>query len=56
MYDWDAAIEYLQMLRQAYLECGPSGVFGLGMLNGYLKRYENGERSDELYQEIMESQ
>jgi predicted RNA-binding Zn-ribbon protein involved in translation (DUF1610 family) len=54
--NWNAAIAYLHMLVREYKKVGPPGFFGLSMLNSYLKRYEKGERSDDLYQEIMESQ
>ena len=52
---WDKAIEHLDSLIIMYATIGWPGQFGLhGVLVPLKKRYENGERTKELYDEIME--
>lgn len=54
---WEKAKEHLQETRQRYAEIGASGIPALTLtLNPLLIRYEKGERTRELYDEIMESE
>ena len=53
--DWDQALSNVQMLIEMYAQI-PTGVFGLMTLNGYLTRYNAGERSDDLYESMMEAE
>ena len=52
--NWEKAINYLNTLIDAYSSIGWCGLFGLGTLTELKRRYENGERTEELYKEIME--
>ena len=53
--EWDKALEYLNTLIVEYASIGWSGRFGLdGVLIPLKRRYENGERTRKLYDEIME--
>lgn len=52
--EWKKAIEHLDMLILMYASIGPTGMFGLaGVLSPLKKRYEEGERTKELYDAIM---
>lgn len=52
--DWDRAINYLKELICTYFDIGPAGYFGLQVvLLPLMKRYEGGERTRELYNDIM---
>ena len=55
--NWEKAIEHLEEIRKLY-ESLPlqSGFFGLNILNGLKVRYDCGERNEELFNEIMESE
>lgn len=53
--DWNKAVENVQMLIEMYAQI-PTGVFGLMTLNGYLRRYNAGERTDDLYESMMEAE
>jgi hypothetical protein len=54
---WEKAKDHLQETRQQYAEIGASGIPALTLiLNPLLIRYEKGERTQELYDEIMESE
>lgn len=48
------AQSYLDTCIKAYQECGVSGWFVLGMLTDMKNRLARGERSIELYNDIME--
>lgn len=51
---WEKAISYLNLLIGMYASLGWQGSFGLNLtLLPLYKRYENGERTDELYDAIM---
>ncbi len=51
---WQEAIKYLNMLIVEYASIGWAGSFGLnGVLVPLKKRYEGGERTQELYDAIM---
>lgn len=52
--EWDKAYAYLQETRMNYTEIGEVGLFALTLfINPLLVRYSKGERTDELYDEIM---
>ena len=52
--DWKKAVDHLNMLIVEYSSIGFAGTFGLNMVLVPLKtRYDSGERSRELYDEIM---
>lgn len=54
--NWDAAKKHLDEMRRMYTEIGAAGVIGLTLgLNPLLVRYERGERTRKLYNEIMET-
>lgn len=52
--DWEAAKEHLDAYEAEYRRL-PDGVglFGLMHICGIRRRYENGERTPELYQDMM---
>ena len=53
--EWKKAISYLNNLIIEYASIGGPGQFGLhGVFVPLKKRYENGERTKELYNSIME--
>lgn len=57
MIDWPKAKAYLDMLQAEYEKIGPEGKFGLAITIMPLQdRYERGERTKWLYDEIMEAQ
>lgn len=52
--DWNKAVDHLNMLIVEYASIGFAGAFGLNVVLVPLKiRYDSGERSKELYDEIM---
>ena len=52
--DWKKAVDHLNMLIVEYASIGFAGTFGLNVVLVPLKkRYDSGERSRELYDEIM---
>ena len=54
-YDWEEAKKHLDEVRQAYTETGAAGLLGLHYtINPLLIRYENEERTQDLYTSIME--
>ncbi len=53
--DWGMAEGYLYEVKNAYESIGWTGTFGLTLtINPLVKRYESGERTIDLYNEIME--
>ena len=52
--DWKEAENYLKDLKEAYEDIGIVGTFGLICIDELSQRFEAGERTDELYSEIME--
>lgn len=51
---WKEAVNYLNSMIAEYSFIGPVGMFGLqGVLFPLKKRYDNGERTIELYNAIM---
>ena len=52
--DWDSAKDCLKEIRQQYTDIGVAGIPALtAVINPLLIRYENGERSKALFDEIM---
>jgi len=57
MNNFDEAIEHLNVCSEAYTEVGSPGMFVMVYVITPLRdRVNNGERSQELYDEIMEIQ
>lgn len=55
MFDWEKAENYLNTLIADYTALGWTGSFGLKVtLLPLKKRFDSGERTEELYNEIME--
>lgn len=53
--DWDEAKKWLDRIRKDYTEIGASGLIGLHVtINPLLIRYERGERTKSLYDDIMD--
>ena len=53
--DWEKAEKYLNDMIQAYTEIGWAGMFGLTLTLKPLKaRFDKGERTQELYDDIMD--
>ena len=52
--DWENAKKHLYNLKEAYEEIGTVGAFGLVFINGCIERFEKGERTQDLYERIME--
>ncbi len=54
--DWGAAKKHLDEMRIMYTEICAAGVLGLTLtLNPLIVRFERGERTQELYDKIMET-
>lgn len=53
--DWEDAYKKLETVIEAYEEIGPVGLFALVNLHGLRARYLCGERTEDLYAEIMEA-
>lgn len=51
--DWEQAENYLYLMKGLYESIGSAGMFGLMFMEPIINRFENGERSEELYNEIM---
>ena len=52
--DWDGADNYLKTMIAEYVSLGWAGRFGLdGVLLPLKRRFDNGERTKKLYDEIM---
>ena len=55
MLDWDLAEKYLKECESAYAEIGSAGVFAMNYVIRPLRdRFNKGERTVELYNEILE--
>lgn len=55
MLDWEKAEEYLKECEAVYTEIGSVGKFALSfVINPLRDRFNQGERTVELYDEIME--
>ena len=54
--DWEEVEEYLKTCESAYTEIGSVGLFALAFTITPLRnRFNSGERTQELYDEIMET-
>lgn len=52
--NWEEAEKWLYEIQSMYQQIGFVGVFALGAtINPLVKRYESGERTQELHDEIM---
>lgn len=51
--NWEEAEKYLYEMKQAYLDIGMNGMFGLLAINQLVERFERGERTEMLYEDIM---
>lgn len=55
MLDWEEAEEYLKTCESAYTEIGTAGFLALNIVIRPLRdRFNKGERTEELYKEIMD--
>ena len=55
MLDWQKAEEHLELCGKLYSEIGSAGYFALNVVIRPLRdRFNEGERSNELYDEIMD--
>ena len=54
--EWKEAERNLSVVISAYKELGGIGTFGLVFLNGLMQRYQNGERTQELFDTMMEAE
>jgi len=54
--NWKEAERNLDAVISAYKELGGIGIFGLVFLNGIMQRYRNGERTQELFDTMMEAE
>ena len=52
--DWDKALEHLTEMLAEAITIGPAGTFYIMGCNMLKNRYDNGERTKELYDEIMD--
>lgn len=52
--NWEDAKEYLYTMKEEYEDIGTSGLFGLISIDALAIRFKNGERTQYLYDEIME--
>lgn len=53
--DWRRAIAHIHAAKRAYEEIGWAGGFALTLtINPLIRRYESGERTAELYAEVMD--
>lgn len=51
---WEKALKHLETMKQAAIEIGWNGIFYVMGCNELKQRYDNGERTKELYDEIMD--
>lgn len=51
--NWKEAGEYLELCEKEYGELGWEGAFVRSILQGLRERVDAGERTEELYEEIM---
>ncbi len=49
---WDKAVEWVNKLLEEYQNLGIIGMFGAMVLRSYIRRYEAGERSEDLYESM----
>jgi hypothetical protein len=52
--NWEEAEEYLKVVESAYAETGSAGIFAvIHVIRPVRDRFNKGERTQELYDEIM---
>lgn len=51
--DWQKAIDNVEFFIPLYADLGPTGYFGLMFLLELRQRYNDGERSADLYESMM---
>lgn len=54
--NWEKAVKNIETLIPLYEEIGWTGSFGLSILRGYMHRYDEGERTQELYESMMSAE
>ena len=53
--NWNEAKEHLYYIKSAYEEIGWTGTFAIALtINPLIERFEAGERTNDLYDKIME--
>lgn len=52
--EWLKAEKHMYETKDVYEEIGTPGLFGLMFINEIVARFESGERTKSLYDEIME--
>lgn len=53
---FEKAYQHCKELFEEYLMIGSAGMFGAPILKDYLTRYENGERTYQLFKDMSESE
>lgn len=55
--EWEKAVEHAKMIKEEYDKLvsmpGVNATFALGHINRDITRYANGERTQELYNELL---
>lgn len=51
---WNAAINHARLFYKEYLLLGSVGVFGAITISTVIQRYESGERTNYLYNDLIE--
>ena len=51
---WQKAVEHTQQMKEEATRIGWNGMFYVMGCNELLERYENGERTEKLYNEMMD--
>lgn len=54
--NFEKAYQHCKDLFGEYLMIGSAGMFGVALLKDYLTRYENGERTYQLFKDMSESE
>ena len=52
--DWERAVSNVKEVLQVCMEVGWPAAFAIAELNSYIKRYDSGVRTRELYDSMME--
>ena len=53
--EWEEAVENVRSVRHLYLTI-PAGIFGATFLQSLLTRYEEGDRSQDLFESMMSAE
>lgn len=56
MMDWELALDHLDFVEEEYERHGAAGREGVRIIRELWKRYEEGERTVGLYNDMMEVQ